>query len=49
VPLAIYAFYIVDNAGKLSALTVIGAFLLGLLWMSFPIGVSFIRSARYSD
>jgi hypothetical protein len=49
VPLAIYAFYVVDDAGKLSALTVMGAFLLGLLWISFPIGASFIRSARYSD
>jgi len=48
VPLAIYAFYVADEAGKLGALTVLGAFLLGLLWMSFPIGASFIRSARGS-
>jgi len=46
VPLAVYAFYVVDEAGELSALTVVGAFLLGLLWMSFPIGAAFIRSAR---
>ncbi len=49
VPLAIYAFYVVDEAGKLTALTVIGAFLLGLLWLAFPIGASFIRSARGPD
>jgi len=46
VPLAIYAFYVVDEAGELSALTVMVAFLLGFLWMSLPIGVAFIRSAR---
>jgi hypothetical protein len=49
VPLAIYAFYVVDEAGRLSALTVLGAFLLGFLWMSLPVGVAFIRSARIAD
>ena len=49
VPLSVYAFYVVDEAGKLTALTVIGAFLLGLLWLSFPIAASFIRSARGPD
>jgi Protein of unknown function with HXXEE motif len=49
VPLAIYAFYVVDEAGKLSTLTVIGAFLLSFLWLAFPIGASFIRSARGPD
>ena len=48
-PLAVYAFLVADDAGKLSALTAMGAFLLGLLWMSFPIGLSFIRSARHKD
>jgi len=48
VPLAVYAFYVIDEAGELSALTVLGAFLLGFLWMFFPIGASFIRSARHS-
>jgi len=49
VPLAIYAFYVVDEAGKLTALTVLGAFLLSFLWLAFPIGASFIRSARGAD
>jgi hypothetical protein len=49
VPLAVYAFYVVDQAGELSALTVFGAFLLGFLWLAFPIGASFIRSARVPD
>lgn len=48
VPLAAYAFHVTDEAGKLGILTVVGAFLLGFLWMSFPIGASFIRSARRS-
>ncbi|MBN2025729.1 MAG: HXXEE domain-containing protein [Actinobacteria bacterium] len=46
VPLAVYAFYVVDEAGELSALTAVGAFLLCLLWMSLPVGAAFIRSAR---
>jgi hypothetical protein len=46
IPLAVYAFYVVDEAGELSVLTVVGAFLLGFLWMAFPVGVAFIRSAR---
>ncbi len=49
VPLAVYAFYVVEEAGKLTAPAALGAFLLGLLWMSFPIGASFIRSARAPD
>jgi hypothetical protein len=47
-PLSIYAFHVADTAGKLNALTVLGAFLLGLLWMSLPIGASLIRSSRMS-
>ncbi|MEW6555359.1 MAG: HXXEE domain-containing protein [Actinomycetota bacterium] len=46
VPLAVYAFYVVDQAGELSALTVFAAFLLAVLWLAFPIGASFIRSGR---
>ena len=46
VPLAVYAFYVVDEAGELSALTAVGAFLLGFLWMSLPLGAAFIRSDR---
>ena len=46
IPLAVYAFHVVDEAGKLSFAVAAGAFLLGFVWQAIPVAAVFLRSAR---
>lgn len=46
IPLAVYAFHVVDEAGELTFAVVAGAFLLGLVWQAIPVAAVFLRSAR---
>ena len=46
IPLAVYAFHVMDEAGELSFAVAAGAFLLGLVWQAIPVAAVFLRSAR---
>lgn len=44
-PLAVYAFRVAEQCGKLTAWNALGAFLLGWLWHALPAAVAFLSSA----